>query len=187
VKYTEEGIAFVLATKLFPWRRYVVVPNVSWGLLPHEADLVVLSKAGWLDEIEIKVSVSDFKRDAKKWKHRLAEVNGKPELVRGFYYAMPEPVYEKVRSSIPEGVGVILVVNTLWAKKHREAVPNASARKLTDDEAAQLLRLGYIRYWARQESITVIAQAATAALERHIAAAAGRHVIARPRRSTAAA
>jgi len=50
----------------FKFLTNLVIPNVSYGFLPYEADLLVLMKSGWVDEVEIKVSLSDLKADAKK-------------------------------------------------------------------------------------------------------------------------
>ena len=47
-------------------RQDIFVPNLSWGLLNHEADLVILTKSGYLTEVEIKRSWEDFKADFKK-------------------------------------------------------------------------------------------------------------------------
>ena len=42
-------------------RTDIVVPNLSWGLLNHEADLAIIRKSGYLTEIEIKRSYQDLK------------------------------------------------------------------------------------------------------------------------------
>ena len=41
-------------------RRNIVIPNVSWGFLNHEADLLVISQKRTLTEIEIKRTWADF-------------------------------------------------------------------------------------------------------------------------------
>ena len=45
---------------------HLVVPNVSAGLHIHECDLISVTKGGYATEIEIKVSVSDTKKDLSK-------------------------------------------------------------------------------------------------------------------------
>lgn len=67
-------------------RRHIVVPNVSWGFLNHEADLLVCSKDGYLTEIEIKRSWQDFKKDFKK------DHTHNDEKLTYFYYAVPEKI-----------------------------------------------------------------------------------------------
>ena len=52
--------------KYFDLRKNIIVTNVSWGMLLHEADLLILSKSGYLTEVEIKRSWSDFLADFKK-------------------------------------------------------------------------------------------------------------------------
>lgn len=158
MKWTADAVAFAVANDVFPWRRYVVVPNVSWGLLPHEADLVALSDAGWVSEVEIKISKGDFLADREKWKHQKAAVNGYPEAICSFYYAMPAAVWEKCQpEDLPQGAGLILCGDR-WRGDERARVvqkptDNPRARKLTADEREQLLRLGYMRYWCRQEAV----------------------------------
>ena len=67
-----------------------MIPNLSYGLLPYEADFVVISKAGYLTEVEIKRSWQDFKADFKKdHKHDA-------EQVYYFYYCVPESIVDKV-------------------------------------------------------------------------------------------
>lgn len=56
----------------------------------HECDMLVLSKSGYLTEIEIKRSWTDFLADFKK-KH-----SHESPLIKYFYYAVPESLYERV-------------------------------------------------------------------------------------------
>jgi hypothetical protein len=74
----------------FYMRQNIVVPNVDWGFLNHEADLLVLSKANRLTEIEIKRSWSDFMADFKK-KHTHYD-----KKLSHFYYAVPISIGQKV-------------------------------------------------------------------------------------------
>ena len=159
MKHTEDSIAYAVANHVFPWLRYVVVPNVSWGLLPHEADLVALSGSDWLSEVEIKVTKGDFLADREKWKHQLAKTNGQPEVISSFYYAMPSSVWEKCKpEDLPQGAGLILVGQRWESEGQRARVvqkptDNPRARKLRPDEREQLMRLGYMRYWCRQNAV----------------------------------
>ncbi len=179
MKWTADNVSYAVAKYLYPWRRYVVVPNVSWGLLPHEADLVALIEAGWLTEIEVKVSKGDFLADRDKWKHQSAKVNGAPALICDFYYAMPLSVWERCKpEDLPEGAGLILCSREDWdheprARVTQKATSNPLSRKLTDSEREQLLRLGYLRFWGRQEAVErlmslVLRQAETAVLSSDI-------------------
>ena len=42
----------------------IVVPNVLLG--PYEADFITITKSNYLIEVEIKISISDFRADFKK-------------------------------------------------------------------------------------------------------------------------
>ena len=44
----------------------LIVPNISWGMFIHECDLLVITPAGYMWEVEIKVSKQDLSRDSKK-------------------------------------------------------------------------------------------------------------------------
>lgn len=75
----------------FGVRENIIVPNVSWGFFKtHEADMVVISKAGYLTEIEIKRSWSDFLADFKK------NTNHYEGKVDKLYYCVPDCIYDKV-------------------------------------------------------------------------------------------
>ena len=78
-------------------RKNIVVPNVDWGFLNHEADLLVMSKARCLTEVEIKRTWSDFMADFKK-KHTHYD----PKLSH-FYYAVPWKIGEHVFHWLYEG------------------------------------------------------------------------------------
>ena len=42
----------------------IVVPSVLLG--PYEADFITITKSNYLIEVEIKISISDFRADFKK-------------------------------------------------------------------------------------------------------------------------
>ena len=134
----------------FPYRRYLCVPNVSWGLdLSGEADLLALSDANYLTEIEIKISVADFRRDAGKSKHRQPFWPGRVDLVSAFYYAMPATMPSKIASDFPFERAGLITVNEYGIASVIQKAPARPCRKLTDAERAQLGRLGTMRYWTR--------------------------------------
>lgn len=82
----------------FYCRSHLVVPNVSWGFLNHEADLLVMSKAKLLTEIEIKRSWSDFMADFKK-----GHDHSHPLIAR-FYYAVPSRIGKRVFDYLYNGI-----------------------------------------------------------------------------------
>lgn len=78
-------------------RQNIVIPNVDWGFLNHEADLLILNKTKRLVEIEIKRTWADFMADFKK-KH----THDDQKLSR-FYYAVPLSIGERVFNWLYEG------------------------------------------------------------------------------------
>lgn len=71
-------------------RSDIMVPNLSWGFLPYEADFVVMTKSGYLTEVEIKRSWEDFKADFNKV-HRHDD-----ERIYHFFYCVPITIFDKV-------------------------------------------------------------------------------------------
>ena len=64
----------------------IVVPSVLLG--PYEADFITITKSDYLIEVEIKISISDFRADfKKKHYHDCPEVNA-------LYYALPKELYD---------------------------------------------------------------------------------------------
>lgn len=81
-------------TDKFSYIKNIIAFNVigvsSFLLINHECDMLVLSKSGYLTEIEIKRSWNDFIADFKK-KHKHDS-----ELIKYFYYCVPLSIKDKV-------------------------------------------------------------------------------------------
>lgn len=79
-KWTERHVATAVA-HWFDYRANIVLPNYSNGLTRagYEADLVVVRPSGWADEVEIKVSLADYRAEfrSKPKRHRILQ-EGKP-------------------------------------------------------------------------------------------------------------
>ena len=56
----ETKIQYHLYQDLIAKGHEIVVPNVSWSWLLWEADLISITKAGYMNEYEIKISKQDF-------------------------------------------------------------------------------------------------------------------------------
>lgn len=161
----------------FNFIKNIVVFNVN-GInenLPiyHECDMLVLSKSGYLTEIEIKRSWSDFLADFKK-KHN----HHNYPIIKYFYYCVPISIFEKVRSKLEEEfekrnkkdgfdyTGIITYdedlnfvfhgrrVKAFSADKLREAYPQMlGAKKLFLEQRLELARLGTMRIVTLKENI----------------------------------
>lgn len=115
-----------------------MIPNLSWGLLAYEADFVIISKTGYMTEVEIKRSLADFKADFHKSHTHDAE------QVYYFYYCVPEKIYDKAieflhhRKLGDYNTDYPAVLYYTETGKHR---------KLFIEEILQVARLGQLRYW----------------------------------------
>lgn len=138
----------------FNYRQNLIVPNVSWGLYLnrqplHECDLLVLTKSGYLWEVEIKVSKSDLIADKKKM-HGHVNAN-----IRRLYFALPHYLEDCIEHT-PERAGIIIVTvgaaGQLKCKQIR-APRNDRGYRLTDKEQYKMARLGALRIWALKNKI----------------------------------
>lgn len=156
----------------FYCRSHLVVPNVSWGFLNHEADLLVMSKAKLLTEIEIKRSWSDFMADFKK-----GHDHSHPFIAR-FYYAVPASIgkrvfdylyngeydakywYSKSRVNSfteqnPHGCGLIIYdLDTCFTRCCINVTSQLiNYNPITDAQEKDLLRLLGLRVWALKKKL----------------------------------
>lgn len=134
----------------FGVRENVIVPNVSWGFFRdgHEADLVLLKPSGWADEIEIKVSKADIKRDLGKNGGRGHVRN---LFMRRLWFAVPEHLAGD--PCIPEFAGILSLSrgdhSGARVRIHSLRAPkvNPAAKKLSEHDQLRLMRLGCMRIW----------------------------------------
>lgn len=136
-------------------RHTAVVPNVSWALLPWEADLLVVTGSDYLVEIEIKCHITDWRNDKakEKWKGRWTKDNF-PAIgsIRRFYYACPAKLAARHQEiEMPPGCGVIAVhedgVGAYKIETLVEAETRMPASKLSPGAINLLLRLAAIKAW----------------------------------------
>jgi len=156
MKWTERQMQVVLSYWFFDWRKQFIVPNITHGFLTGrrgECDLLVVSKARYLTEIEIKVDAYDLAKEINKFKHE----NRTPDkpfgyIIKRYFIAAPREVWGKVNDvKLPYGAGKIEVYETGQGHYHGQliqpSVSSKAARPLTDKEMIELLRLAYFRMW----------------------------------------
>lgn len=147
MEYTEASIQQILGRHYGIKRGYVTMPNVLLyvnGM--YEADFIYITKSNYLFEVEIKISIFDFRADFdKKCYHNSPKV-------RALYYAFPEDLWDNHRKDILEltknvGAGIILCDKEgckVWDKpKLRKVKP------LTTDELLRIMRIGCLK-WIRK-------------------------------------
>ncbi len=148
----EVGIA-----KYFGTRQNIIVPNISWGFMNHEADVFIIKKSGYATEVEIKRSKADLLADFNKRHNHVDRLN----RISEFYYALPNSIYEKCKDLIPKNAGILTCekYDTGYGKEEchvrvrREAEWVKGARKLTDKEKLKIASLGTMRIWNLKQKI----------------------------------
>jgi hypothetical protein len=140
----------------FDWRRHIIVPNISYGLGLHECDLLIFTRAGYATEVEIKISLSDLKKDAKKeHKHGIDYVGWsgikEEDRIKYLYFAIPEKL-EKHADLIPGQAGIFVIKGDCPVQMLRHA--QAKSRYcFTKDEMYNIARLGTMRIWTYKSKI----------------------------------
>lgn len=127
-------------------RNYLVIPNVSYGFLFYEADMLLVSKARYCTEIEVKISLQDWKKDFDKRKHKPGL---RDKRIKYQYYACPMKLAKRFEElDLPEGWGVIGVEGK-QIKVLKEATAR-DAKKVSDKELLILARLVCFRIWKEE-------------------------------------
>ena len=144
-------IEMAVATR-FGCRQNIIVPNVSWGLWIHECDLMIVTKAGYAIEVEIKISRADIKKDALK--HH----GHNDPRIKALYFAIPKELMTAA-DLIPERAGIITVYpdkrrsDWLYTNIERKPIVSKDARKLTLEEQRKVAHLGAMRIWDLKHTI----------------------------------
>lgn len=89
---TETEIQKLFAYQYGLLNNNLVLPNITMKGSDggnYEADLIYINKRRYVSEIEIKISMSDFKADFKK------KVYHNSDIVRQFYYLFPDDLYRE--------------------------------------------------------------------------------------------
>jgi hypothetical protein len=130
----------------FYFRNWVALPRANWGLpgICHETDLLCLKRnEKVLVEVEIKISVGDFKADFKKNHHH------ESDIISALYYAVPAEMAAYVQNNIPEGVGLISVD---YEERAHIVVPANYKKKNPPGDICVQRIYAYIamRYWSER-------------------------------------
>ena len=123
----------------FGIRQKLIVPNISWGMNGlHECDILVLSRAGYATEIEIKISKADLLKDKEK-RH-----GHNSNDIANFYFCVPEKLKDVALKNIPYRAGLMIASkNGAWVIKYCQR--NKGAKKWDEQDRYQLARLGTMR------------------------------------------
>jgi len=146
----------------FGFTRNLIVPAVTnAGKLGFEADLLVLSPAGYATAIEIKVSKSDLRNDLNK-KHikqigQKMEYSGRSAFefyykpLKFFYYAVTKELEKSAMDQIPDFAGLIVVDNHNGTKyptiKKVKPAKELFKNQWNKDEISNIARIGTMRLY----------------------------------------
>ena len=114
----------------------------------YEADLIYITKSGYLTEVEIKIDINDFRNDFKK------KIYHSSSMVSALYYAFPEVLYKKyedeIRERVEEIAGIITVCN-YGCKVKAKAPKRKEVAPLTDTQIKDFMRIGCMKWFKEWE------------------------------------
>lgn len=128
--------------------------GLSWT---HVPDVQIVSKDRRLIEVEIKVSASDFRADAKKHVWSMRDRGLKP-MPYQFYYAMPMDMAEKLKDEVRNDCG-LLGVRTATMKWQGHADRVECVRRAPVHKAAGRLSLKQCAQMAKHQTGTLCSMA----------------------------
>ena len=133
-EFTEESILRDLNRNFLANPKYLINCLFVFG---WESDYLAKTKAGYWYEVEVKISVADFKKDFTKKKKHMAlkeAMLGMGTMTPNyFFYCVPEDLVEKVKPLVPDYAGLICVSRYGYLNWHKGA-PRLHAVKLTDEQ-----------------------------------------------------
>ena len=177
-KWSENTIARKLALHTFDRKHLVIVPNCSWP--GSECDLLVVTPNLRVIDVEIKISRSDLKADARKdkwfhnwdwrvdgpwhgpWKDRPKRRRDWPKSVWKHYYCLPREIWDAaLLDCLASPVSGVLLMyedkttGDFRISVERMAKPNRQADRISPEDAIDIARLASLRMWdalQRQET-----------------------------------
>lgn len=167
MKWTEGSIIRAISRQTLNRKCTVLVDNCSWT--GHECDVLAVTDDLRIIDVEVKISRSDLKADAKKdkWWHRDSWRFGQPEpapvarvwppKVWKHYYAMPAEIWgEALFEFLPSPASGVLVLRggddkPIRVECVRRATPNKDATRLVAPQVMQIARLANLRMWEAYE------------------------------------
>ena len=149
MKITTPELEFLTA-EYIGLRRNIIIPNVSWGFfMRREVDLLVITKARYLWEVELKVSKSDLRNDSKKAHgHR-------DDRIKRLYFCLPD--YALDIDAVPERAGILVAKYSIewkcWGIKELRPAKDNTSMPIDDSDYKRLLRLGILRVWSMKKKL----------------------------------
>lgn len=123
----------------------ICIPNVLlFDKNQTEVDLLIITKHNTLIEVEIKVSIQDFKKDFQKKKFH----NNKD--ISRVYFAFPLELFEKhkefILDKLPIDIGIITVKGKNQGSKVERLAGKRSDVVISEEEKSNYIRLGAMKW-----------------------------------------
>lgn len=162
MEWNEGMIARAIGTQILARRCVVLVDNCNWT--GHECDVLAVTVDLRIIDVEIKISRSDLRADARKgkWWHQppwrwnaekpAAVARQHPPRVWKHYYCMPADIWKpELATCLPsEASGILLVRhqrNAITVSVERRATPSRDAARLRPEQVMDIARLANLRMW----------------------------------------
>jgi hypothetical protein len=132
IPWTEANIARALALQVFARKYLIMVPNCNWT--GYECDLLAVAPDLRIVDIEVKISRSDLKADAKKDKWWCREVNGYTDWLDTYREGRlvsrrREPIYNSTLREWPPKVWkhYYALPLEIWKRELIDSLPSKSS------------------------------------------------------------
>lgn len=163
-EWNEALIARAISLQTLARKCVVLVPNCNWT--GHECDVLAVTTDLRIIDVEVKISRSDLKADAKKdkWWYRMSrwrDTQG-PDMLRQWpprvwkhYYAMPSDLWhDSLFEFLPSPRSGVLLLSQqrnsttpIGVTCARRATPNKDAAHLKPEQVMDIARLANLRMW----------------------------------------
>lgn len=178
--WNEHLIARAISLQTFARKCVVLVDNCGWT--GHECDVLGVTTDLRIIDVEVKISRSDLKADAKKdkWWHALAYAEAKakgrdvskwnpwehrepvehPRKVWKHYYALPKDIWNpELLGCLPSKASGVLLLSDrngmIDVSCARRATPNKDAYRLKPEQVVDIARLANLRMWDSYQKIDI--------------------------------
>lgn len=111
------------------------------------ADLIFLTRAGYLTEVEVKTNLHDWNVDQKKLKFR----RERPHVSR-FYYAIPQTLEKQIPDWLPGQAGILVVRERTYRDSVDEvrSAARVKSKKISDAQRHAMHASMYYRFWTAE-------------------------------------
>lgn len=104
-------------------------------------DVIGVTCARYVIEVEVKRSLSDFRADGRK-RHRIVREHYLERMPKLFYYMVPVALRDAVLAELPEWAGLLTPPSgRYWIDVVRESPTNKASKRFTVKECVQMAHL----------------------------------------------